>query len=219
MHDALIDTLPLPQRLALSYAPKKVRSGTLALLALDERLSGILRQKGETIIAQMKLAWWRDRFAETPTQWPEGEPLLGLLREFPGDLTRLGKVVDGWELLLSENLDAESIDTFAHGRAQGWLSLAHSQAAQIDEMSVLFPARQFALADLSMHMDKGDERTAVEALLTKERAFKLGKPPSAIRTLMVMRALALRAVDQSNDSLLTGPSAMALAMRVGITGR
>ncbi|WP_271077783.1 hypothetical protein [Aurantiacibacter sp. MUD61] len=219
MQDALIDTLPLPQRLALSYAPRKMRGATLALLALDERLSGILRQKGETIIAQMKLAWWRDRFAEAPSEWPEGEPLLALLREFPGDLARLGKVVDGWELLLSDTLDAEAIETFAHGRAQGWLALARAQDPEIDEMAVLNPARQFVFADLALHLDQGDERAAVEALLKMERRSRTGKAPKSVRSLIVLQALALRAIDHSHESLLTGPAAMALAMRVGITGR
>ena len=46
MAEDLLDELPRPQRLALSYAPAAVRSATLGLLALDARLGAILRRRG-----------------------------------------------------------------------------------------------------------------------------------------------------------------------------
>ena len=114
-----VEDLPLVQRLALSYAPARARADTLTLLTLDNRLSGILRQRGETIIAQIKLAWWRDRLGELPANWPTGEPLLARLADWSGDTQALVPLVDGWEAILAENLDAPRIDEFATGRARG----------------------------------------------------------------------------------------------------
>ena len=95
----LAETLPLPQRLALTYARRDTRASTLALLALEQRLAAILRSGGEPTLAQIKLAWWRERLGEGPAKWPDGEPLLALLRDFPGGTAQLRPVVDGWEVL------------------------------------------------------------------------------------------------------------------------
>ncbi len=212
MHDALLETLPLAHRLALSYAPGSNRKPVLALLALEARLSAILRQRGEAIIAQMKLAWWRDRFAEDVAQWPLGEPLLDLLRGWPGDRAVLGRLVDGWEVLLEERLDRALIQDFASSRAGAWSELGSSAADEI-------AARQYALADLALHLEPGHERSEADALLGDARAK--GQPACSrkLRPLAVLRALALRARDRDSAELLDGPAAMALAFRVGIVGR
>lgn len=212
MDEALLDTLTLAQRLALSYAPASARAPVLALLMLESRLAAILRQRGETIIAQLKLAWWRDRFAEDCARWPGGEPLLELLREWPGDLSVLGRLVDGWEALLDERLDRAGIEAFASARASAWAELGSAVA---DERA----ARQYALADLALHLEPGPERDDAAALLLEARA---GDPPACsrkLRPLAVLRGLALRAYDRGSDELLDGPAAMLLALRVGITGR
>ena len=96
MSRSLAEQLPPPQRLALSYAPPSARCPTLALLALDTRLAGLLRRRGEPVLAQVRLAWWRDILAAEPGGWPEGEPVLALLRSWrePAPLVAL---VDGWE--------------------------------------------------------------------------------------------------------------------------
>ena len=209
MSDALLDALPVHQRLALSYAPRRVRDETLAMFALENRLSTILRQKGETIIAQMKLAWWRDRFAQGPGEWPKGEPLLSLLQGWPADHALLGALVDGWELMLGENLGELEIAEFASRRAVAWAGLSEQgDAARAG-------GRQYALADLALHLDDGEERRRVLGALHR-KPFRADKP---MRPLEVLRSLYLRALDRGTDNPLDGPGAMALAMRVGIAGR
>lgn len=203
----LAETLGLPQRLALSYAPRSARAPALALLALDLRLASILRGGGEPAIVQIKLAWWRERLAEPPARWPEGEPLLALLRGFPGGPGALAGIVDGWEMLLAERLDPPAIALFAEGRAAGWQALGGEGAGPA--------ARQWALADLLLNLPVGEEAEAVRAMLTAE-PWSRARLPRALRPLAVLHALAGRAMRRGSAELLDGPGALARAMWVGI---
>lgn len=207
----LIDTLPLPQRLALSYAPRSSREATLALLALDNRLAGILRGASEPLIAQMKLAWWRDRLSEDRADWPQGEPLLALLRDWPGDVARLVSLVDGWETLLAEEVGDSEIAEFAEGRAAGWAVLGGTE-----EAAARLAAREWALHDLLLH--SADPSADLRQMVTAQE-WKPARLSRQLRPLAVLHALAHRAVSKDRTALLDGPAAMFFAMRVGMLGR
>ena len=118
MAEALLEELPQPQRLALAYAPQAARAATLAVFALDARLGAVLRRRGEPVLAQMRFAWWRDMLARDPVQWPRGDEVLGLVAGWR-DPAALIPLVDGWEALLGDTLDAASIDEFARGLHDG----------------------------------------------------------------------------------------------------
>ncbi len=213
-HD-LIETLPLPQRLALSYAPASARAATLALLALDTRLASVVLGGGEPMLTQIKLAWWRDRLGEPCEKWPKGEPLLATLSEAMGDCFGLGALVDGWEGLLAEQPGLQEWEEFAAGRVALWAGLARRLGN--DVTGVARPARAWALADLALGMPPGEERTAIVSAAHAEKASKV-RLPRALRPLAVLEALALRALAGKREALLDGPGAMLLAMRVGISG-
>lgn len=214
----LIETLPLPQRLALSYAPARSRDDVLALLALNARLSGIVRQQGETVIAQMKLAWWRDRFRQDRGDWPVGEPLLALLSHWKGDIGSLESLVDGWEGLLAETLGADEIEQFEKGHALAWTVLGNAYAGDNETYVVGHAAMQWALADLSLHLSDEAERDLVRQRLATLDASK-GRLPRDLRPLAVLRGLTLRAVERGVPELLDGPGAMATVLRISMLGR
>jgi phytoene synthase len=86
-----------PERLAIAYAPRRVRQAWTGLLALDRRLADAARPGRDSIMIQLRLAWWRDRLAEPASAWPRGEPLLALLVVWDGERAALGALVDGWE--------------------------------------------------------------------------------------------------------------------------
>ena len=209
----LIVELPPAQRLALSYAPYAARPVTLALLALDARLAAVVRKRGEAVLAQMRLAWWRDLLAADPAGWPAGEPVLGLLRTWR-DPAALGPLVDGWEALLGETLDAPAIDEFARGRAGGIAQLAREVGA--DAGPAAAGGRLWALGDLAAHLSDHAERAAVIAA-----ADGLHRPhlPKSLRPVAVLAGLARRSLDRDGAPLLDGPGAMLSALRVGIIGR
>ncbi len=205
--------LPLVQRLALSYAPVATRNPALALLTLDHRLSTILRQGGEPVIAQIKLAWWRERLGENPDRWPTGEPLLQALRTWPVGPLSLVPLVDGWEALLADELTMAGIEEFAAGRALAWQALAPQGAAALAGQA----AREWALADLALHLGEAEagaaRRLAMEGKPTDARL------PRALRPLAVLRGLARRALEHGSGDLLDGPGAGLVALRIGLFGR
>lgn len=189
----------------------------LVLLALEARLSQIVRTGGEPLIAQMKLAWWRDRLAETSDQWPTGEPLLEALRDWSAEASTLRALVDGWEGLLGETLSSTEIEEFARGRAVAWGTLANAGGVSPVEQIEL-AARQMATADLAVHLGDPRERQLALACL---RTLGPDKPTlsRSLRPLAVLRSLAMRAATRGSQELLDGPAAMLVALRVGITGR
>lgn len=210
--------LPLPLRLALAYAPRRSRGDIAALWQLDNRLAVILQGRGDALIAQIKLAWWRDRLGEDPADWPVGEPLLQMLR--------IGKVppraylplVDGWERLLDEDLTVATVHEFAAGRAAGWVAVAHAAHATSADGAVAQAAREISYLELAHHLgNEAEARAARQVAL----ACKWHHPhlPRAVRPLAVIHGLSARALQTETRDLLDGPRAGVLALRIGLFGR
>lgn len=214
MADPASSELPLADRLALSYAPAGRRAAAQALLLLDHRLAAILRQGGEPVIAQIKLAWWRDRLSESPVAWPTGEPLLAALRQWPADPATLVPLVNGWEALLGEELTMSAIEDFAQGRALAWAALAPAGQGR----AVAAVAREWALADLALNLGNEAEAGAARRLVLAGRQ-RGGRLPRAVRPLAVLHALSRRALERGSGELLDGPMAGLIALRIGLTGR
>lgn len=211
----LTETLPLAQRLALTYAPRAVRNDALALLALDARLAGIVRGDGEPIIAQMKLAWWRERLAQDPQDWPLGEPLLALLKAGRQDVSQLEPLVDGWEALLAKVLDDQVVDSFADGRAALWQTFAAAHASRAE--AIAQAAREQAMVELALNL--GTEAEAEIARdVAKRQTWQKPNLPRALRPLSILHGLSRRALRAGANELLDGPGAMLTVMRLGIAG-
>lgn len=214
MSVALVEELPAPQRLALSYASSAARPATLALLALDARLGAIVRRRGEPVLAQVRLAWWRDTLAADPSGWPEGEPVLALLRPWQ-DPAALVPLVDGWEALLGERLEAGAMAEFASGRAQAFAQLARE--LRCDPAGALAAGQSWALGDLAAHLSDPTERAAA---LEMGKSLSRGPAlPRALRPLAVLAGLARRSLERGGAPLLDGPRAALTAIRLGITLR
>ena len=102
--NGIASQLPPPANLAVAYTPVAFRPAFTLLLQLDARFADIARKAREPMIAQIKLAWWRDAFAAEAAQRPKGEPLLQALGAC-GDVispSALQDLVSAWELLLGE---------------------------------------------------------------------------------------------------------------------
>lgn len=94
------------RELVLSYAPVAARAGLAALLALDDRLGGIVATTTEPVIGQMRLTWWFEALERLDTAPPPAEPLLQALAAavLPAGVrgAELAGMIDGWEPLLTE---------------------------------------------------------------------------------------------------------------------
>lgn len=110
-----------PVRLAIAYAPPDFRSAFALLLQIDSRFADILRNAREPMVAQIKMAWWREAFASAAEARPKGEPLLQALNEV-GDripLSALETLASAWEhLLINAQFSQEVIDTHTELRAE-----------------------------------------------------------------------------------------------------
>ena len=216
--DPLTESLPLPQRLALSYAPRASRAAILGLLVLDQRLAGVVAMGGEAMIAQIKLAWWRDRLTEPREAWPAGEPLLDHFRALAMDPAHLVPLVDGFEALLAEDFGEAELESYLRGKSLGWAGVTNAGGHGGDLSPIEQAARELALFDLDGRLT-ADCETALVADATAKEPWMPARLPKALRPLAVLHALAKRARHRGQAELLEGPAAMAFTMRVGLFGR
>ena len=119
--------------MALAYAPASAKPAWAALLALDGKLAGavrpVLEGAREPMLAQIRLAWWRERLSEPSAANPRGEPLLAMFAEWGEHRAGLVALVDGWEGLIG---DAEAATAFAAARGAAAASLAQVLGAPGD---------------------------------------------------------------------------------------
>jgi 15-cis-phytoene synthase len=205
----LLEALSPPSRLALAYAPGPARLAWLALLSLDARLAAVVRGASEPLIGQIRLAWWRERLSEPSSNWPAGEPLLALLREWGGGHEALRPMVDGWEILLGEApLSAEAFAEAAAGRAACAVALAERLGLHRNRAQVARVAREWALADFAAKVGDPRELAVLEGLVQDTGRARL---PRSMRPLVVLHGLARRS--------RSGSVALLAALRLGILGR
>ena len=156
----IASTLPPPANLAVAYTPVAFRPAFTLLLQLDVRFADIVQKAREPMIAQIKLAWWRDAFAAEPALRPKGEPLLQALGAC-GDVispSALEDLVSAWELLLGDD-EWTAQDVAKHAALRGgaifgsyaaWIGdrcdvSALSQQWAIDALRLEFPSKFVAL--------------------------------------------------------------------------
>lgn len=212
----LLDTLPPRQRLALAYAAAPWRAAWLALFALDARLATVVRSAREPVLGQLRLAWWRDRLAQSSGEWPEGEPLLAALRAWDGRHAALSGLVDAWEHLLGEApLASDCFATFAQGRGKAMAAMAHLTGAgeSIDVAESL--AIQWALGDLRANLGHPAEQAVVDAMLPGP-ALRKGPLPRVIRPLAVLHATTFNSAGVIRNGAFSG---LLAGIRTGIFGR
>src|SRR5690606_34428243 len=215
---SLVETLPLPQRLALAYAPRRLRGATLGLFALDAHLANLVRKAREPLLAQARLAWWRERLEEPIELRPRGDPLLGLLASWREGEAALAALIGGWEHLLVDRLDAATIGEFAEGRAAGFGGLAALAGEESSRASAEHAGKRWALADLAAHLgDAGERERALEtARASGQQRLAL---PRALRPLAILDGLARRSLARGGAPLADGAFAGFAAVRLGIVGR
>lgn len=218
MSNGLLEYLPPPQRLALAYSSASTRPYLLALLAFDARLGMAIRQANEPIMAQMRLAWWRDQLRLEAEARERSDALVVALDRLAGMRGALFALIDGWEGILGEFLDNHAIGEFVSARGKALAALGRLAGAP-DAAEVIDRAgTRWALADLAAGLSDAAERR-----LVLDRARELGSariPLSrSMRTLAVLDGLGRRSLAQGGGPLLAGPASGLLAIRLGLLGR
>lgn len=205
MSDAdFLASLPVDRRLALSYAPARSRALWLGLLAFDARLAAIVSESREPMLAQIKLAWWREELSKPLGSRRTGEPLLALLEAWGDEAAGLAALVDGWEILLGEErLGDDDLASVLNSRAGACLALAVHLGIRTD--GVEQAARGWAAADLAPMSAGPIVRDWPRVALPRE-----------MRPLQVLYGLAVRRRGQI--PLIPGPVAALAAVRFGLFG-
>ncbi len=211
------DGINPPLQLALAYAPAKARPHWAALMQLDRRLARIVAQASEPMLAQIRLAWWREMFSRPASEWPAGEPLLAMLSIWDAQRAALTALADSWEAMVGEiPLPVTSFAALSDGRAGAMAGLAHIVGSAADRSEVERQAYRWSLADIAIHLSNDEEREKAMALLRSSDLPKR-RLDRAMRPLGVLRVMAERAAEDRRP--IGGAGDFLAAMRAGLTGR
>ena len=162
--EGLLGSLSALQRLALAYAPARAAAPTLALFALDVRLAGIVRSASEPMLAQLRLAWWREQLEASVGTLPAGEPLIAVLESWTGSRRALVGLAEGWEEMTGPApLAGSAIERLAEARAEAFCGLCDQIAPKRDRAEARRLGYNWALADIAANLSHPEERrTAAE---------------------------------------------------------
>lgn len=196
-----------PERsLALSYAAAARRPGLAALFALDDRLAAILRSTREPLIGQMRLTWWYEALRRLDIAPSPAEPVLAALQDtvLPSGVSgaMLGKLTDGWDVLLEPDLDDAAIERFGRDRGRHLFELA-AHILSVSDDRIGLAGEGWALADLAHRLTETSGRDLARARAREALdAAMRGRWPSSARAL---GALAVSArFDTGSESPLPG---------------
>lgn len=178
--------------LALAHARPVDRPLWEGLFALDRRLGETGARATQPLLIQIRLAWWRDRFAEPASAWPRGEPLLAMLAGWDAERAALVALVDAWEGDLLGEGAAGALETARIGALVALGRLAGCDAGH----AIAQAAREW--------LDPAAARGAAPRL------------PRAMRPLAVRRALALREAGGRKGGRLGD---IGLLLRLALFGR
>lgn len=207
------------QRMALAYCPRRARLATLALLALDTRFASLLRNSREPMLAQMRLAWWRETLSGDPARWPSGDPLLSALRSWDGHLRALAVLADGWEAMTgAAPLPLAAMLQFAAARGEAFARLCVVLGHEDERQTAARRAQAWAIADVVSRLSNPVEKQAAIGLLG-EQDWGRGGLSRAMRPLAVLHGMAARNAWRGKDAREVGPLALLAAVRLGLLGR
>lgn len=159
--DDMVNVTPV-QRVLLPAAGRAMERARAAF-ALDNACAQVARVAREPMMAQIRLAWWRDGIA-AETARPEHRSAemdaLRAIESFDAARPHLVAMIDGWEeLILHDGEDGRAmLGAFAAGRGAGLFGALFPDRAEHGAVA----GRVWALWDLAGHL--GDEALVGEAL-------------------------------------------------------
>ena len=191
----ILDPQHPPARLALAYGKASDRPLWLSYFALEARLAEAGARTSQPMMAQLRLAWWRERLKAPARDWPKGEPLLAALACWDAERAALAALVDGWEAVL---VGEDGGDALAEARVSAMLALA----------------RLCGMA-AGPEIERAARDWQAPASASAVGAKTLPRP---MRPLAVLRMLAMREAGRRDGVAAPLGDAVAL-LRLALTGR
>ncbi len=203
-HEHLSDEFAL----AIAHTPVPNRPRMASFLAFDQRIARIVSQSTEPMLAQIRIAWWRDNLAQKQAIRPQGDAVLDALGEhWTGAEPALISMLDGWEELLVEPpIEQQAIERFVNGRSAPFLEIGELETDSKSYRAVNQAGRIWAIADLASKSEIAEEREMLieMGLRNDERSPPL---PHSWRGLAVLAALGRRSLKSGGQPLMAGRGA------------
>lgn len=214
------EALPPELQIVVQYCASPIDGMLATALSLDQRLARIVAQSSEPMLAQMRLAWWREELGKNPADRPSGDAVLDAIgRHWSGQELALRKVVDGWEEMLAEPpLPTSAAMEFATGRAAVFGAIAESGGYDAQKAACQAIGLRWAFVDAALHTSDHGERELLVGLAQNQEAsaVRLSRP---LRGLNVLDALVYRSLRKGARPLLEGRGAALVAIRAALLGR
>jgi 15-cis-phytoene synthase len=158
------DAISAPNRLSITYCPAHSRPFFELILAFDSRLKDVASRNTEPLIAQLRLAWWRDAITQSETINRTGEPLLAQLsgmKDTKLAATARSSMLDlltAWEHIIVAPDDANAAHEYASRRSNAVFGgfLTANSVPMAEEVIAL--GRIWALQDIGLMDDPAQNR-------------------------------------------------------------
>ncbi len=197
-------------RLALGSTPVHLREVFAVALALDTRLARLVSLAREPMLAQLRLAWWRDRLQEPEDVRPRGDPVLDAVStHWRGIESALQKLVDAWEHLLGDDPPPDRARALGTGRGAVFAALADYAGAAGSAGQASAHGEVWAIATV--------QQEAGVALA--DIVPPLAPLPRSLRGLALIGGLSKRAVLRGDGVLLGDRLSPLAAARIALLGR
>lgn len=188
-----------------SLAPER-RAPIETLWMLDAVLGGQLAAAGQPMIAQIRLAWWREALDRLDREPPPAEPLLesvaGLL--LPAGITgaALARMAEGWEILVAEErLSRNALETFARLRGTTLFRMSSELLGGKRGAGVDAAGAAWSLVDLGRRSRDREERAAAFDLAREEARRAARRWSRRLRPLGMLASVARRDLARGSDRI------------------
>ncbi len=150
------DAILAPNQLAITYCPANLRPFFSLVLTFDSRIKGVAARNTEPLIAQLRLAWWRDAISQGATNNTKSEPLLTQLSVLHDPkLAEIARhsmldLLTAWENIIVAPDDANAANAYAMLRSKavfgGYLSANDMRATD----DIILLGQIWALQDIGL---------------------------------------------------------------------
>ena len=194
-----------------------MRPALACVFAMEVRLSSIIARMTEPMLAQMRLAWWRDQLACPVQARPRGDAVLDALgSHWAGAEHRIAALVDGWEVWTKPDHSVDDVGIFLEGYAAPFGTLAANCLPGIDARAGAVNGQWYG-AGIAFLMEQrlcGGTRVLDLAPTLSERT----RMPRKLRSLSIAGGLGQRVVLNRRGPLFGDRGSALAAVRLGLFG-